>query len=283
MYNGIGMTTTRGSGTNGYVVKNLAEIRQKRPKHDPIPVIDEAILEKKIIEREKMESGILDHELKRKIEVECCKLQDELEVKGFGEEQIEQQVSEFRTKLLIQLESQPPAINPLKNKSGVTETHQMNELKKKQDKIMANALGIDSEYVEGMGFDRELIELKKQQRRLEYEERQLEEAKRRLQDKKSTKSSRNEKYSRGSSGSESESSNEKDRIRDAKKREPSKNSKRSIRKQRDYSTSSSPVSRSRSANRTRRYKSTRNRSREGSYNSGSESDVDSGYPSQHRN
>jgi serine/arginine repetitive matrix protein 2 len=31
MYNGIGLSTARGSGTNGYVVKNLAHVRAKAP------------------------------------------------------------------------------------------------------------------------------------------------------------------------------------------------------------------------------------------------------------
>ena len=34
MYNGIGLTTQRGSGTNGYVQRNLSFVRQKKDRID---------------------------------------------------------------------------------------------------------------------------------------------------------------------------------------------------------------------------------------------------------
>ncbi|CAH2073324.1 unnamed protein product, partial [Iphiclides podalirius] len=71
MYNGIGLTTPRGSGTNGYVQTNWAS-----PNQD-----------------------ILDHERKRKIEVKCAELEDSLEEQGLPKEEIAARVAAFRAKL----------------------------------------------------------------------------------------------------------------------------------------------------------------------------------------
>jgi hypothetical protein len=108
-YNGIGLQTTRGryvpssvssstltghvltlilflySGTNGYVVRNLSHLRPRdgppggRPGEygssfggpDDGPPI-----------HRQPDQGILDHEKKRKVEVKCLELRDELEDKG---------------------------------------------------------------------------------------------------------------------------------------------------------------------------------------------------------
>ncbi|OMJ10968.1 Serine/arginine repetitive matrix protein 2, partial [Smittium culicis] len=175
MYNGIGMSTSRGSGTNGYVVKNLSVLRPKRARLDDGRGEDrdesEEFKEKKMQAREKMESEILEHEYKRKIELECIKLQDELEDKGMEEDLVEEAVDKLRNDLLERYASGRPELRA-KDKSKVKETHEMSELKKKQIDSFGAALRIPSNYVEGMGFDRELVELRKQQKKLEYEERE---------------------------------------------------------------------------------------------------------------
>lgn len=82
MYNGIGLQTARGrcvlffshSGTNGYVQRNLSSIR---PRDAPRPPPQEKA---RIFEPDER---ILDHERKRKIEIQCIELQDELEEQGY--------------------------------------------------------------------------------------------------------------------------------------------------------------------------------------------------------
>jgi len=76
MYNGIGLQTARGSGTNGYVQKNLSHLRPRDPslgQNEPKakPRIDAP------------DGAILDHERRRKIELQCLELQDELEERGY--------------------------------------------------------------------------------------------------------------------------------------------------------------------------------------------------------
>lgn len=83
MYNGIGLTTPRGSGTNGYVQRNLSSLRVKRPR-------DERGGERDEKDRELLESqlnrqpnaDILEHQRKRQLEVKCAELQDMMEEQG---------------------------------------------------------------------------------------------------------------------------------------------------------------------------------------------------------
>lgn len=78
MYNGIGLTTPRGSGTNGYVQRNLSSLRVKRGG------------ERDEKDRERLESqlnrqpnaDILEHQRKRQLEVKCAELQDMMEEQG---------------------------------------------------------------------------------------------------------------------------------------------------------------------------------------------------------
>ena len=70
MYNGIGLQTARGSGTNGYVQRNLGFIRSHK---DPVKYKTEEEIRKTAEIRKEPNQGILDHERKRKLEVKKIK------------------------------------------------------------------------------------------------------------------------------------------------------------------------------------------------------------------
>lgn len=81
MYNGIGLTTPRGSGTNGHVQRNWAFVRQGKSTNVNYKTEEE--LEKLSHMGNKQPNlEILDHERKRKIEVKCAELEDTLEEQG---------------------------------------------------------------------------------------------------------------------------------------------------------------------------------------------------------
>ncbi len=67
MYNGIGLQTARGSGTNGYVQRNLGFVRQHKDRVDYRT--EEQIQKAEAFLRREPNAGILDHERKRKLEV----------------------------------------------------------------------------------------------------------------------------------------------------------------------------------------------------------------------
>ncbi|KAF9194939.1 RNA-splicing factor [Haplosporangium sp. Z 11] len=92
-YNGIGLSTARGSGTNGYVVRNLSALKLRRRDFKPTDPYDD---EPKI---RKPNAELVLHEQKRSIEVKCATLQAELEDEGMPDDEVERQVSQLRTKL----------------------------------------------------------------------------------------------------------------------------------------------------------------------------------------
>ena len=80
MYNGIGLQTPRGSGTSGYVQRNFAAIRHRREKVEYKTDTDLQRSEGMLHKKANVE--ILEHEWKRKIELKCLQLQEDLEEQG---------------------------------------------------------------------------------------------------------------------------------------------------------------------------------------------------------
>lgn len=82
MYNGIGVATARGTGTNGYVQRNLCHIRTDRKDNRQMSY-DSSILggfESSLVK--KPNKDILEHDRKRQVEVKCVELQAALEDEG---------------------------------------------------------------------------------------------------------------------------------------------------------------------------------------------------------
>lgn len=80
MYNGIGLNTPRGSGTNGFVQRNFACIKNRKERVDYKTDVDLAKLDKSLNKQPNKE--ILEHQWKRAIELKCVILQDKLEEQG---------------------------------------------------------------------------------------------------------------------------------------------------------------------------------------------------------
>ncbi|KAI0040701.1 cwf21-domain-containing protein, partial [Auriscalpium vulgare] len=161
MYNGIGLTTPRGSGTNGYVIRNLSVLRSHDTQADRASAWDAAPPKHREPDKE-----ILEHERKRGVEVKCLELQLQLEDEGVDEEEIEKQVSTLREKLLSLLPAAPSA-KSLKP----SDTHGLAAAKKIELNKMAAAFGTRSDYTEGAAFDREKQEEERRKRMLERQER----------------------------------------------------------------------------------------------------------------
>lgn len=82
MYNGIGLQTARGSGTNGHVQRNLALVSTTK---DKIEYRTEEEMQKldHLSQNKKPNKDILEHERKRKVELQCLELRDKLENEGW--------------------------------------------------------------------------------------------------------------------------------------------------------------------------------------------------------
>lgn len=80
MYNGIGLQTPRGSGTNGYVQRNMSFVSKSREKVNYRT--EEDIKKLDALANKKPNEEILAHEKKRLIELKCCEMQDLMEEQG---------------------------------------------------------------------------------------------------------------------------------------------------------------------------------------------------------
>jgi serine/arginine repetitive matrix protein 2 len=80
MYNGIGLITPRGSGTNGYVQRNLSSVRKHKDQQDYKSDEQLAKLDQQM--NKKPNSEILDHERKRKVELKCMEMKELMEEQG---------------------------------------------------------------------------------------------------------------------------------------------------------------------------------------------------------
>jgi hypothetical protein len=142
MYNGIGLSTARGSGTNGYVQRNMSFVKQQKKK-----TFDRDAYETSSLRQPNKE--ILLHEQKRMIEVKCLELQLQLEDDGVDEVEVLKQVGELRLSLKSQMDE--------KSLQPKLTTHVQSAAKLEEQKKLARAFGINTEtHIEGAVFDRDL-------------------------------------------------------------------------------------------------------------------------------
>jgi len=152
MYNGIGLATARGSGTNGYVQRNTAFIM--KGKEDVKFKTEEDIRRLDAAANREPNQGILDHERKRKLEVKCMELEEVLEEQGYTDAEIEEKVSAYR-KMLLSKEVSKKAFAEVDEfgRPVLKETHQIAEAQKEKNRQLKEAFGISEHFVEGSSFD----------------------------------------------------------------------------------------------------------------------------------
>ncbi|XP_073302693.1 uncharacterized protein [Primulina huaijiensis] len=146
MYNGIGLQTARGSGTNGYVQTNKFFIKPRTNKV--------AMESNKGFElgqgmagvSRKANKDILEHDRKRKIQLKLLVLEEKLIDQGYTDAEIAEKLDEARKSLEAKDnvdEGSNSAVIP--ERISETQTHQIAALKEKQMETLKAALGIESE------------------------------------------------------------------------------------------------------------------------------------------
>ncbi|CAL1541187.1 unnamed protein product [Lymnaea stagnalis] len=152
MYNGIGLQTPRGSGTNGYVQRNLAFVKGKKDKVDykteeEINKLDQSL-------NKQPNKEILDHERKRKVELKCMEMQELMEEQGYSEKEVRDKVNMFR-KMLMAKEGVSESTAVDRDEHGrpiARETHQLAEANQEKNARLKEAFGL-TDYVDGSAFD----------------------------------------------------------------------------------------------------------------------------------
>ncbi|KAK8575667.1 hypothetical protein V6N13_033082 [Hibiscus sabdariffa] len=148
MYNGIGLTTPRGSGTNGYIQGNKFFVRPKTNRVTDSTRPFEADQGTAGLTTRKPNKEILEHDRKRQIELKLVILEDKLTEQGFTESEIADKLVEARRALEEKDEEEGEVIpTPTRQqKVSDTQTHQVAARKEKQMETFRAALGIgDSE------------------------------------------------------------------------------------------------------------------------------------------
>jgi len=164
MYNGIGITTPRGTGTNGYVQRNLSFVPTKRERVEYVKDADMKKLET-LIEK-KGNAEILEHEKKRRIEVKCVEMRDMMLNNGYDEEVTTEKVQKFR-KMLIEREDLFDKTEIEYDEFGrpiAKETHQLAQANDEKNRKLREAFGI-GEYNQKDIAKRKLDDVKEAERR----------------------------------------------------------------------------------------------------------------------
>jgi serine/arginine repetitive matrix protein 2 len=139
-YNGIGLSTSRGTGTNGFVQRNFSHLSSSHPsgkqsfdytRDSSPPRIAQPNL------------ALITHNSKRKIEIKCLELRDDLEEGGMTEVEIDERVDELRRELLASMD--------VGGVTGgvVTDRHQVAIEKRDKNARFAESFGVRKDYVHG--------------------------------------------------------------------------------------------------------------------------------------
>ncbi|KAK4190353.1 Pre-mRNA-splicing factor CWC21 [Podospora australis] len=160
MSDNVGLSTPRGSGTSGYVQRNLAHLR---PRDHAAPYAPRDSFPEKHHQQRQPDKGLLEHDRKREVEVKVFELRDKLEEEEkLTEEEIDEQCDALRKKLTAESEAAtkkgPPG--PRRN-IKMHQVHELADAKIKESERLRQALKISKDYEEGSHWRRQEERLKK--------------------------------------------------------------------------------------------------------------------------
>ncbi|CAF9911589.1 MAG: RNA-splicing factor [Heterodermia speciosa] len=152
MSSNVGLSTPRGSGTSGYVQRNLSNLK---PRDNFAPYPKDFDLRQH--RQRQPDKDILNHDRLREIEVKVFDLRDKLEDEGVDEEEIEMQTEALRKKLTAG--SAEGGKNAGRSQLKPHQVHELAAAKIEESEKLRKALGIREDYEEGSHW-------KKQEERL---------------------------------------------------------------------------------------------------------------------
>ncbi|KAK1774641.1 cwf21 domain-containing protein [Copromyces sp. CBS 386.78] len=159
MSDNVGLSTPRGSGTSGYVQRNLAHLLRPRDNFQYPPKDFDSLKH----QPRQPDKGLLEHDRKREVEVKVFELRDKLEEEGVEEDEIESRCDELRQKLLAEMErnqnSRGAPSGPRKNLK-MHQVHELADAKIKESERLRQALKISRDYQEGSHWKKQEERLK---------------------------------------------------------------------------------------------------------------------------
>jgi serine/arginine repetitive matrix protein 2 len=165
MYNGIGLTTPRGSGTSGHVVKNVCYLRPEFFRNK----VDANTGKQNDFNAQGLANSvgnkeILDHNKKREIESKLYELQETMIEQGYTDIEIEEKLAEVRKS-----HERIGAGALTKTSKSSNDSHVRESLKKEENLRIRSAFGIKSNFAEGDSFNEERIAAERAERTAERE------------------------------------------------------------------------------------------------------------------
>ncbi|KAK4135437.1 pre-mRNA-splicing factor CWC21 [Trichocladium antarcticum] len=166
MSDNVGLSTPRGSGTSGYVQRNLAHMRPRDMAAPYPPRGSSSDADSSQYRPRQPDKGLLEHDRKREVEVRVFELRDQLEEEGgVEEEEIDARCDELRKKLLAEMEKgqgRGAAVGPAARRSfKMHQVHELADAKMKESERLRQALKISKDYQEGSHWRRQEDRLKK--------------------------------------------------------------------------------------------------------------------------
>jgi serine/arginine repetitive matrix protein 2 len=163
MYNGIGLTTVRGTATSGHVQKNLSYVRPEffRNKVDNIRSNGMRDRGNQQLPSRHVNQEVIDHNRKYAVESKVFELDLELREQGMKEEEISKRCNELRIKLSNQM------IVMADRTSRFTDSHELTIQTERKNTKLRSALGLSDSHVSGAAFDPEIQAERKRARELE--------------------------------------------------------------------------------------------------------------------
>lgn len=142
----VGLSTPRGSGTSGYVQRNLSALKPRATGYGQPYSLNDAARPPKI---RKPDEDILRHDRLREIEVKVLEVRDRLEEEGeLDEEGIEEECEKVRVGLVEDLE-RGGGRSGGKGKVKGYQVHELAEAKAKESERLRRALGLKGDVVGG--------------------------------------------------------------------------------------------------------------------------------------
>lgn len=152
MSENVGLSTPRGSGTSGYVTRNLSHLKPRRAAEPYSRDRDDLKHRQRQPDKE-----LLEHNRKREIEVKVFELRDKLEEEGKDEDEIDDECDALRKKLQAASETSGDSTSAKGLKSH--QVHELAKAKIEESEKLRKAFGIRADYEEGSHW-------KKQEERL---------------------------------------------------------------------------------------------------------------------
>eukprot|EP01084_Bolivina_argentea_P301738 520624_1 len=183
MYNNIGLRTPRGSGTNGYIQRNVAFI--SKPRQEFIVGLKTKRNQRHVPKPNKLrvDNSIMEHNKKKQIEILVCKQRCKYEDEGKTEQEIETLTNKYRQQLLTQIEN---GIDVSNNQKKYEDSHQRTQQKLAKNEQMRAALGL-TENEEGNIIDEKQLERAERRKQIEEQLSEKEKIKYQMQKKKKRK------------------------------------------------------------------------------------------------